>query len=151
MTHLLSTSVTFMILLSSLPNKAWRRYHWINYFPIIVKCTSVHPIQVHIQIAIPLYSSIDYSHESIGSALARFERSTFLDHAGTRTVVLRFLKIITPVKCVIPSYDDHLCFPKEGELYQRRRIALKVYKPWSVNIDKSNATWLRALRLLWDI
>jgi hypothetical protein len=36
----------------------------------------------------------------IGSALARFERSTLPEHKGTRTIVLRFLKIITPVKCI---------------------------------------------------
>jgi hypothetical protein len=96
------------------------------------------------------YSNIDYSHKSIGSALARFERSTLPDHKGTRTIVLRFLKIITPVKPTIHSYDDHVCFPKEGEFYQRRGRGNKLCKPWSVNIDKSNATMLRGFRLLWD-
>jgi len=56
-----------------------------------------------------------------GSALARFERSTLPEHKGTRTIVLRFLKIITPVKCVIPLdvHDDYMYYPKEGELHRR--------------------------------
>ena len=55
-------------------------------------------------------SYIDYSHEFVVSALVRFEHSTCPDHIGTRTVVLRFLKIITSVKCV----DGFICYPKEG-------------------------------------
>jgi len=87
-----------------------------------------------------------------GSALARFERSTLPDHAGTRTVVLRFLRIITPVKCVIPLYDDYIVQPKEGELYRRSRKAIDKLNPpaWRVNIDKSTSQMMRALRLLWD-
>ena len=98
------------------------------------------------------YSYIDYSHEFVGSALARFERSTLPDHEGTRTVVLRFLKIITPVKCVMPLYDGSISCPKEGELHRRipktdKRLGQAV---WSVNIDKSKGTMTRGLRLLWD-
>jgi hypothetical protein len=105
---------------------------------------------VHTQITIPRCSYIDYSHEFVGSALARFERSTLPDHKGTRTVVLRFLKIITPVTCVIPRYDDHICCPEEGELYRsstnsnrRKQIV------WSINIDKPSIRQ-RGLQLLWD-
>ena len=63
------------------------------------------------------------SNEFVGSALARFERSTLPGHEpqGTRTVVLRFLKIITPVKYVTPDYDGYIGEPKEGELYRRAR------------------------------
>ena len=66
--------------------------------------------------------------------------------------MLRFLKIITPVKCVIPSYDGYICIPKEGELYRRRGIGPhhKLGEPWSVNIDRLNGDMLRGLRLLWD-
>ena len=39
--------------------------------------------------------------------MARFKRSTLPEHKGTRTVVLRFLKIIAPLTCVIPNYDEH--------------------------------------------
>jgi len=92
-----------------------------------------------------------------GSALARFERSTLPEHEGIRTVVLRFLKIITPVKCVIPDYDGHICCPEEGELYQKtgpktgpKRKARKV---WSVNIDKLGGprSIVPGLQLLWDV
>ena len=92
--------------------------------------------------------------------MARFERSTLPAHDGTRTVVLRFLKIITPVKCVMPFYDGNICFPKEGELYRRNRSrnvhsTLDRDQPpvWSVDIDKlegKNAIILPGLRLLWD-
>ena len=45
------------------------------------------------------------SNKSVGSALARFERSSLPDHKSTRTVMLRFLKIVAPVKCVLWSYS----------------------------------------------
>ena len=96
------------------------------------------------------YAYIDYSHEFIGSALARFERSTFPEHKDTRTVMLRFLKIITPVKCVIPLYDDYIPPPEEGELYRRSRSSAKFLDQaalWSVNVDKPN---FKGLQLLWD-
>jgi hypothetical protein len=104
-------------------------------------------------------SCIEYSHEFEGSVLVRFERSTLPEHEGTRTIVLRVLKIITPVKCVIPDYDGYLCCPKEGELYSRlHRVTKKFPSPlnleqqvWSVNIDKSkNSLITTGLRLLWD-
>ena len=79
------------------------------------------PTQVHIQITISRYYYIEYSHEFVGSALTRFERSTLADHEGIRTAVLRFLKIITPVKYVLPVYDGFICCRKEGELHRRTR------------------------------
>ena len=89
----------------------------------------------------------------LGNALARFERSALPDHKGTRTVVLRFIKIITPVKCVIPLYDGYISCPKEGELYQRHPAGPKARrKVWSVNIDKSIGPESigPGLKLLWD-
>ena len=90
-------------------------------------------------------SWVDDSHGSVGSALARFERSTIPDHEGTRTIVLRFLKIITPVKCTAPLYDGRIKQPKEGELFQ------KAGKPWSINIDNPKGAMVPGLRLLWDV
>ena len=125
---------------------------------------------MHIYITI----SIDCSHESVGSALARFERSTLQEHNGTRTVVLRFLKIITPVECVVPSHDNYVCYPKEGELHRRgfKRGSKTDHRVWSVNLDRDKSKdkdkdkdkfaidseaptnldkrLLRGLRLLWD-
>jgi hypothetical protein len=82
--------------------------------------------------------------------LAQFERSTLRRHEGTRTLVLRILKIITPVKCVIPLYDGYIVQPKEGELhrrYLRKKVELVV---WSLNIDKSKSVMKRGFRSLWD-
>jgi hypothetical protein len=85
--------------------------------------------------------------------LVRFERSTLPDHRGTRTVVLRFLKIITPLKCVIPLYDGYIMPPKEGDLHRKSRKAIDSLKSnppvWSLDIDKKGAM-VRALQLLWD-
>ena len=60
-------------------------------------------------------SQIDNSDASIGSA-PWFDLN--VQHFQ-RTFVLRFLKIITPVKCVMPLYDGYVKCPKEGELFQR--------------------------------
>ena len=86
--------------------------------------------------------------------MARFERSTLPEHKGTRTVLLRFLKIITPVKCVIPLYDGYLSCPEEGELFQRsyyKKIKDKI-NVWSIDIDKPTESKVskRGLQLLWD-
>ena len=104
------------------------------------------PSQVHIQVSTSRFFFIDYSHEFVGSALARFERSTFPEHVGTRTIVLRFLKIITPVKCVMPLDDGYLCCPKEGELL--RKVLKDIQQVWSLNIDKSVNK--QSFQLLWD-
>ena len=101
------------------------------------------------QVTISRYSNFDYSHELVGSALARFERSTLPEHKGTRTVVLRFLKIITPVKCDIPHYDGYLCLPKEGELH--RKFYRNKNRTWNINIDKNTGmAYERGFQLLWD-
>jgi hypothetical protein len=92
--------------------------------------------------------------EFVGSALVRFERSTLPAHQGTRTVVLRFLKIITPVKCVFPLYNSYIVPPEEGEFHRRsppfRTKALDHQRVWSVNIDKKNQLVAAGLQLLWD-
>ena len=85
--------------------------------------------------------------------MARFERSTLPEHKGTRTVVLRFLKIITPVKCMIPHYDGNIVKPEEGELYRRYpRYTMHNPNPrvWNVDIDNREGYFARGFRLLWD-
>ena len=68
--------------------------------------------------------------------------------------MLRFLKIITPVKRVIPRYDNYVCFPKEGELYRKTSDIdrQKNTNVWSINIDESifSLKLQRGLRLLWE-
>ena len=107
---------------------------------------------MHIQITIFQLFHNDDSNESLGSALARFERSTLEEHEGTRTVVLRFLEIITPVKCVMPLYDGYIGQPTEGELYRRSHHNTTIIKDdvWSVNIDKPRRGIKHGLLLLWD-
>ncbi|KAF8816989.1 hypothetical protein BYT27DRAFT_7237721 [Phlegmacium glaucopus] len=90
-----------------------------------------------------------------GTVLARFERSTLAIHKDTRTVVLRFLKFITPVKCVMPLYDGYIGRPKEGELHQRipfpKKAPIKDTQVWSVNLDEpKRGLVIPGLRLLWD-
>ena len=84
--------------------------------------------------------------------MARFERSTLPEHEGTRTVVLRFLKMITPVECVLPYYDGHICLPKEGELHRRTNKYVPDSDVWSVDIDeqKRRNALVRGFQLLWD-
>jgi hypothetical protein len=106
----------------------------------------------YISVTVSQYFYIDYFHDFVGSALARLELSTLPVHEGTRTIVLRFLKIITPVKCVIPLYDGYVYCPKEGELQVHRRTRLKGKENphvWSVNIDE-NVEGRQGLRSLLD-
>jgi hypothetical protein len=65
---------------------------------------------------------------------------------------MRFLKIITPVKCVIPDYDERIHFPKEGELYGRNSHKRKDQNVWSIDIDSidKHSQMQRGLQLLWD-
>jgi hypothetical protein len=70
--------------------------------------------------------------------------------------VLRILKIITPVKCVVPLYDGRIVQPEEGKLHRRytqnRFLTAKLDPPvWSVDIDKRKSVMARGLQLLWDI
>lgn len=90
--------------------------------------------------------------EFVGQALARFERSPFPEHKGTRTIVLRFLKITTPVECVSPSYDGHIMpCPEEGELFHRRISTKSDNLVWSVNIDRYDIGEVtQGFQLLWD-
>ena len=68
--------------------------------------------------------------------------------------MLRFIKIITPVKCVIPLYDGYIVPPEEGMLHRRynRKANVELDKlVWSVDIDKRRSLLERGLQLLWDI
>ncbi|KAJ7471974.1 hypothetical protein FB451DRAFT_1251570 [Mycena latifolia] len=54
-----------------------------------------------------------------GHALAQFELSSLREHAGTTTVVMRIVKMLTPPTCVLPDYDGYVPPPAEGELVYR--------------------------------
>jgi hypothetical protein len=67
--------------------------------------------------------------------------------------VLRFLKIITPVKCVIPGYKGHIVQPEEGDFHRRfpkntPNLFNNDRPVWSVDIDKEDEM-KRGLQLLW--
>ena len=67
--------------------------------------------------------------------------------------MLRILKMITSLKCLIPSYDGHTPQPSEGELHRGSTKSVnKLDHPvWSVDIDKPNSRFARGLQLRWDV
>jgi hypothetical protein len=68
-----------------------------------------------------------------GSALCCFEQSNLPQHKGTRTAVIRIVKIISPVTCRYPNYNGPAPLPVEGELLQsnfRTRL-----RPYSLKVD----------------
>ena len=66
--------------------------------------------------------------------------------------MLRFLKMNTLVKCVIPHYDGFIVRLKEGELYRKTNTNGSFHKlnqlMWSFDIDKG--VMLRGFQLHWD-
>ncbi|KIM86972.1 hypothetical protein PILCRDRAFT_815423 [Piloderma croceum F 1598] len=65
------------------------------------------------------YDSITRKPSYSGSALCCFERSNLPQHKGTRTAVIRIVKIISPVTCLYPNYYGPITLPVEGELVHR--------------------------------
>jgi hypothetical protein len=51
-------------------------------------------------------------------------------------MVIRVIKIITPVKDRFPGFDTYVARPVEGELLRRGR------QPWAYNIDRTKNTAL---------
>jgi len=94
-----------------------------------------------------------YWHKNLpnysGSAICRFERSTLPAHQGTRTVVLRIVKITSPVKQLV--FPNPYPEPTEGSLIMRigpgnprwPRSKETLLKPWSINVDKTRFTAFR--------
>ncbi|TFK45335.1 hypothetical protein OE88DRAFT_1222195 [Heliocybe sulcata] len=95
-----------------------------------------------------LLKGVDYTPLT-GQALVQFERSTLPEHHGTRTVVLRILKVMKKSE----SSDDESWMPEQEEdgldmtgIHQHA---------WSLNVDQPprraslGSSW-RALRILFD-
>ncbi|KAF8074030.1 hypothetical protein FPV67DRAFT_782767 [Lyophyllum atratum] len=78
-----------------------------------------------------------------GRILVRFERSTLPQHAGTRSVVLRVLDIIEPIRVAHPGYDMYLPIPKKGCLVETHSSGLHpgAPRPWSINLDRPVRAW----------
>jgi hypothetical protein len=91
-----------------------------------------------------LYQSHDTSLTS-GLALARFELSTLPEHSGDHIIVMRILKFIEPVTCIIQNYDGRLPFPREGDLFHRQR-----HQVFTCRIDQDNPTSQCLKRLVED-
>ncbi|KAJ7235096.1 hypothetical protein B0H12DRAFT_1076182 [Mycena haematopus] len=85
-----------------------------------------------------------------GSALAQFELSTLPEHAGSDTVVMRIVKMLTPPTCVVPGYDNYIPAPVEGELLRRTmghgHGARLQY--WYCNLAAETSDCAAALRML---
>ena len=86
-----SMSLTLRRISSPLPDQGVESLRLIRLFfrcsSNVYECRPYTGADTNHHLLILLY--IDHSHESIGSVLARFDRSTLRKHKGTRTVVLR--------------------------------------------------------------
>ncbi|KIM74149.1 hypothetical protein PILCRDRAFT_826517 [Piloderma croceum F 1598] len=71
-----------------------------------------------------------------GTALCRFERSS----QRSRTIVMRVVRITSPVRCVIPNYNGYVPMPVEGELVRRGGGRI-----WSHNMANPYFKGLRGL------
>ncbi|KAF7359017.1 hypothetical protein MSAN_01242400 [Mycena sanguinolenta] len=81
-----------------------------------------------------------------GKALVRFELSPLPEHANSRRIVLRVIKITDPPKLRIPYYDGYLPRPNEGELvYRPRQGPGSKVGPWSRSLDSQVGEPLRLL------
>ncbi|KAJ7082629.1 hypothetical protein B0H15DRAFT_952345 [Mycena belliarum] len=87
-----------------------------------------------------------------GSALARFEPSTFPEYAGRRVIHLRFLKVLDPATPLVDlqTYRGRMQEPREGELFTVSHYG-RLPKPWAYDIDASKSKFATAFRRLWDI
>lgn len=88
---------------------------------------------------------------SLGTVRACFERSTLPEHANTRTIVLRILETLTPIRCMIKDYDSYISTPISGNLlsghYEKKGKGL--FRPWSANLDVGRGKTASMISLLW--
>lgn len=68
--------------------------------------------------------------------MCRFEKSLEPLCGGIDTVVLRIVKVTTPITCSIPGYDNHLPIPQEGALVMHRGAGrfLSGLKTWRLSL-----------------
>jgi hypothetical protein len=92
-----------------------------------------------------LFTTAHLTWLSPGSVLCCFERSDLPLHRGTRTIVIRILKIVSPIQSLIPN--GPLVWPTEGDLIMKKSSGNIMPSPWSVDIDKHQILYaaLRAL------
>ncbi|TFK52205.1 hypothetical protein OE88DRAFT_1627945 [Heliocybe sulcata] len=90
-----------------------------------------------------------------GQALVQFERSTLPEHKGTRTVVLRIVKVIALTKPEASEDVSERPEPQEGGLVMTRTVG-RQWTPWSLDVDQplpgsgSPGPSAKALTILFD-
>ncbi|KAG6888307.1 hypothetical protein C0992_008872 [Termitomyces sp. T32_za158] len=70
-----------------------------------------------------------------GHVLLRLERSTLPQHANSRVIVVRVLKILEEPKVVIPDYDMRLPLPEEGKLFPSISRDRRSKVPYTINLE----------------
>ncbi|TFK46202.1 hypothetical protein OE88DRAFT_1739659 [Heliocybe sulcata] len=95
-----------------------------------------------------------YYRPYTGRALVQFERSTLPEHKGTRTVVLRIVKVIELTKSEGSNDAYNMLEPKEGGLVMTRTVG-RHWTPWSVDVDRPQPSGKphslsKPLRILFD-
>jgi len=60
-------------------------------------------------------------------------------HRGTRTLIIRILKIVSPIQRMIPDYDGFITWPTEGGLVMYRGM------PRAIDVDDEKYATFRAL------
>ena len=115
----------FALSMNQLQYKLRRLYHYHeieNFIPYSGEYTKI-----------AQFMPILLKNQPPGSALCCFERSNLPQHQGTRTAVIRIVKVISPVTCRYPDYDSR-ALPVEGGLLQHD-LKRKGVQPFSFNVD----------------
>lgn len=60
-------------------------------------------------------------------------------------MVIRVKKITSPLKTIIPGYDDYVPKPVEGQLLMCHQRGRSAVSPWSFDIDAKGQTGLGGL------
>ncbi|KAG6879153.1 hypothetical protein C0992_004749 [Termitomyces sp. T32_za158] len=85
-----------------------------------------------------------------GHVLLRLERSTLPQHANSRIIVVRVLKILEEPEVVIPDYDMRLPMPEEGELLHSISRDRRSKVPYTINLENPSGIWKNLNLLLKD-
>jgi len=65
-------------------------------------------------------------------------------HRGTRTLIIRILKIVSPIQRMIPDYDGFMTWPTEGGLVMQRGHQTYTM-PRAIDVDDEKYATFRAL------
>jgi hypothetical protein len=65
-------------------------------------------------------------------------------HRGTRTLIIRILKIVSPIQRMIPDYDGFITCPTEGDLVMQRGYQ-SYAKPRAIDVDNEKYATFRTL------